>query len=180
MTTVTVDLEDLETLVFVSAAIKTIESALAARHRDPFVVPHLANTAAHERLATAMRHAQRSAAGDGATVVAWDEPLTDEEADVLQSVLDAENPRPRRVGPPYLVIEGDEKAPKKREVMSAFDRVAAKGGLIMGQLAAGVVWAGAPQAELIPRPGYGVKSTPRGREKLKEWADRRVIEGKKP
>ena len=41
MATVTVDLADLEKLVFAAAAIKTIESALQQRRNDPFVREHL-------------------------------------------------------------------------------------------------------------------------------------------
>ena len=40
MKTVTVDLEDLEKIVFATSVIKTIESTMAARKNDPFVRPH--------------------------------------------------------------------------------------------------------------------------------------------
>lgn len=180
MPTVSVDLDDLESLIFATAAIKAIEQALVSTRRDPFVAPHLARTDAHNRLAEAARHARRSLSG-GSTAVPWDEPLTDEEADALKTVFDAEETSKRNGTPPYSVISGDWKAPRANgEKIGIFDRLAAKGAVSIGQLAAGVVWPGAAQAELIPRPEYGIKLTARGRAKYEEWNRRRVIEAGAP
>ena len=80
MTSVAVDLADLETLVMTTGALKVIEGALQARKADPFVREHLDFTAAHDRLATAMRNAMRASAD---TLVPLDGELSPREIDVL-------------------------------------------------------------------------------------------------
>ena len=153
MTTVTVDLKDLETLVMATAIIKTIESALQQRKNDPFVKPHLDFTEAHDRLASVMRNATRAEAG---TLFGWDDELTKDEIEQLQFV-DGGN---CQITPAYRLKE------------PAFDSLAAKGCIVLGQLVNGVVWAGANRPELQVDPkGFAVKITDRGREKLRTLKD---------
>lgn len=162
MTAVIVDLADLETIVFATGAIKAIESTLANRMVDPFVRPHLDYTAAHDRLATAMRNARRAEAG---TLVQFDEPLTRAEARALRYVLDAEEVR--KSGVAWFAISGPDKAALGEE-MSIYDRLAAKGCVQIGQFVTGVVWSGAPAAEVKadPERGFAAKITDRGRAML--------------
>lgn len=156
MPTVAVDLEDLETLVFTTGALKTIEGALVTRKADPFVKPHLDFTAAHDRLATAMRNARRSQNKD--VVVQFDEPLTREECKILTDV-------DTLGGVVHITVK--DQLPKQGESMSIYDALTAKGCLLMGGLVKGVLWAGASAPELTVDPtGYAIKLTARGREKL--------------
>lgn len=147
---VTVDLEDLERIVYAASAVKQIEGALAAWKRDPFVQPHLEFTPAQKRLESAMRNAKRAAAD---TVVKYDEPLTEEEASMLSEVVDS-----------FVAVEitASEKAPKPGELMSIYDRLAAKGAVEIGQKLNGVLWAGADRPEIVPVPKYLVRETARG------------------
>lgn len=165
MPDVTVDLADLETLVWATAALKTIEGTLANRKVDPFVRAHLDFTEAHERCAAAMRNATRAAAG---TAVKWDEPLTKSQARALRYVLDAMDKR--KSGLPWFVISPAEKA-APGERMGEFDVLAAKGCLKMGQFINGVVWAGASAPDITPdvEKGYAAQITDRGRKKLAEF-----------
>lgn len=73
MPSVTVDLDDLETIVMTTGALKTIEGALNARKNDPFVHQYLDFSEAHDRLSSAMRNAKRADAG---TLVPWDGKTT--------------------------------------------------------------------------------------------------------
>ena len=158
MTKVTVDYDDLETIVFATAAIKAIEGALAARKSDPFVRPHLDFTAAHDRLASAMRNAKRSESND--TVIKFSDPLSDDEMDMLKiigSICDDYS---------YMTLEGKDRAPKHGQVMSVYDQLAAKGCVEIGQLLSGIIWAGAAVPEPSKGPTYAVRLTARGREKL--------------
>ncbi len=60
MTTVTVDVADLQTLLFATGCIQTIEGALKNRDRDPLAVSAKGKLSeAHDRLATAWRRASR-------------------------------------------------------------------------------------------------------------------------
>jgi hypothetical protein len=146
MPSVTVDLEDLETLVFTTAALKVIEGALAARKTDPFVRPHLNFTAAHDRLASAMRNARRAGSG---TAVDWDGPLTAAETLMLRSIEDMQQfNSPARLQHPEI------------------DLLAAKGCVVIGQQVNGVIWPGATAPELEKLAWFAVKITDRGREKL--------------
>ena len=153
MTSVTVDLADLETLVLTTGALKTIESALAQRKNDPFVRPHLEFTEAHDRLATAMRNATRAAAG---TLIAWDGELDADEIKLLRLTADHE-----------IWVSRGEKVPKEGEQVSVVDRLAAKGCVIMGHFVTGILWADtkAPELKIDPK-GFPVKITDRGRQKL--------------
>lgn len=161
MTSVTVDLADLETIVFATGAIKAIESALANRMADPFVRPHLSYAAAHDRLAQAMRNASRAEAG---TLVAFDEPLTKTEARALRYILDAADPKKRVSGvAEWFAISGMDKAGLDED-MSIYDRLAAKGCVQIGQFVTGVVWSGAdrPEVKADQERGFAAKITDRG------------------
>jgi len=161
MTKVTVDLEDLERIVFAASAVKAIEGSLAAWRRDPFVQPHLDFTDAQKRLESAMRNATRGQLG---TLVNFDAPLTKEEINALQYVMgacDAKNP-----GLALFVISPEDKGEPGRQ-MSVYDQLAAKGCIEVGQFVQGVVWAGADRPQIVADPkGYAARPTRRGLEKL--------------
>lgn len=156
MKTVTVALEDLEALVFATGAIKNIEGALASFKQDPFVKPYLTFTDAHNRCATAMRNAKRA---DADTLIKFDEPLTDEEREILAHVNEYD----------AMFLSPREKAPKAGQQMSIYDQLAAKGCVVIAQCLTGFMWAGAsaPEIKIDPK-GFAVKLTDRGRQKLKE------------
>src|SRR5690348_875382 len=80
---VEVDLKDLETIIYASAAIKSIEAALAGRQHDPFVKPHLQYTEAHNNLVFAMNSARRKTAD---TVIPWEGELSDSEIRFLHDL----------------------------------------------------------------------------------------------
>lgn len=167
MTAVTVELEDLETIVFATSVIKTIEGILNARKNDPFVRPHLDFTEAHDRLATAMRNATRAAAG---TAVNFDAPLTKTEARTLRSMVDALSDRGDGIKLPWYRISGPDKA-APGQLMGEYDVLAAKGCIRIGQFVTGIVWPGAPAADIKadPERGFGAEITARGRTKLAEF-----------
>ena len=155
MTEVTVDLADLETLVFATGALKTIEGALHSRRQDPFVVPHLNFTEAHNRLAAEMRNATRAKAD---TVVPWDEPLEAYERAFLHLVVEREDH-----GLPVTVLAD------YRLDHPEIDRLMCKGAIIMGQLCKGILWGGKSDIQWAPDPsGFAVASTARGRKKLEQ------------
>ncbi len=157
MTSVTVDLEDLKTLVFATGVIKGIDTAITAAKRDPFVRPLLAET--HERLATAMRHAERSAA-NGSTVIGWDDPLSDEEVKFLRRL----NPGPNGQAELSRITSGDRMSGR-----FPVDALACKGTLVIGQCLVGVLWAGSETPEWKLDPFLiALKITPRGVAKLAE------------
>ena len=172
MTAVTVDLDDLEKVVMATGAIKTIEQALNTRRHDPFVPPESAYTDAHKRLASAMLNAKRSTAD---TVVKFDEPLTDEEGKALQRAAKEktklETPS-GQVRTDLFLIATQQKIPDEGEVMSVWDRLAAKGCIVMGSVVNGVLWAGADRITdaMVDHGGYAIKITDRGREKLLQVA----------
>ena len=156
MTQVTVDLSDLETLVFTTGALKTIEGALQTRKSDPFVQPHLNFTEAHNRLATAMRNASR---GTADTVVPWDGELDDAERAYL-AALDADEHESL-----FTTITG-----KWRLEHPEIDRLMCKGMIVIGQCVKGVLWAGQDLPALKPDAGFAVKTTQRGRDKIRKIA----------
>lgn len=158
MPSVTIDIEDLETLVFTTGALKTIEGALANRRVDPFTRPHLDFTAAHDRCASAMRNARRVEAG---TLVDWDGALDVHEENALRHIESGKRAQ----------ISAHEKQ-NYRE----YDGLAAKGCIVMGQPVAGIIWAGASAPELTPCAGFAVKITPRGREKLAKIDEQKAKE----
>ncbi len=62
MTTVIVDVDDLQTILFATNAIQGVEAALKARERDPLVLSTKGTlSAAHDRLADAWRKSKREA-----------------------------------------------------------------------------------------------------------------------
>lgn len=148
MPSIAVDQDDLETIIWATAAIKAIEGALAQRKSDPFVRPRLDYTAAHDRLASALRNAKRVTAG---TLVPWDGPLTDAEFRMLRGIK--EDGMRQFNGP-------------SRFHHPEVDSLVAKGCVVMGQRVDGVIWAGAATPELAPMAMFAVKITDRGREKL--------------
>jgi hypothetical protein len=148
MPSVTIDLADLETIVMTTGALKTIEGALAQRKQDPFVRQHLDFTAAHDRLASAMRNARRAEAG---TLVAWDGELDEDEVNALRHIDSGKR----------VQISGHEK-----QNYHEYDGLSAKGCIVMGQPVVGVIWAGEERPALTPCQGFALKITDRGREKL--------------
>jgi hypothetical protein len=148
---VEVEIEDLETIVFATAVIKTVEGALQSRKQDPFVRPHLEYTKAHDALVLAMNSARRSESS-GMTATAWDGDLTDNEIRLLQNFEDI----------PVLVIAPEFR--KKHPV----DSLTAKGCLRIGQCVEGAVWPGESKADIRPLPSFAIAITPRGREKLEK------------
>lgn len=159
MTTATVELADLETIIFATGVIKTIEGALASRKNDPFVRPHLDFTEAHDRLATVWRNATRAQAG---TAVNFDEPLTKTEARLMRDVIESLKVRKEGANLQWFRIHGADKA------LGEYESLAAKGCIRMGQAVTGVVFAGEDRPQLVPDAdrGYLVEVTARGRAKL--------------
>jgi hypothetical protein len=157
MTEVTVDLADLETLVYTSGVLKTIEGALQSRKTDPFVRPYLNFTEAHDRLAAAMRNATR---GTADTLVKWDEPLEAYERAFLVDLIKNED-----VGNSQIIT------PDYRLDHPEIDRLMCKGAIVIGQLCKGILWGGKNEIEWSPDPaGFAVESTARGRNKLIQHA----------
>ena len=149
MPSVTVDLADLETLVMTTGALKVIEGAIVQRKQDPFVRGHLEFTAAHDRLASAMRNARRAEAG---TLVPWDVELDEKELRLVREL--ANEP----CG--YIACDATTKVD--------YDSLAAKGCVSIGQNVQGTLWAGESKPELrhnVSVP-FMVRITDRGREKL--------------
>lgn len=162
MTSVTVDLDDLERLVMTTGALKTVEQAMQHRKADPFVRSHLEFTQAHNRLATAMRNAQRSQS-KGNTVVDFDAPLSDDEVSALKGLV-TEVPQNW-----FHPIRAPEKAGDYfTGELSVWDRLNAKGMCVIGQVCEGAVFPGEPGPMLRPYPGFAVKITERGRSKIVE------------
>lgn len=152
---VTVDLDDLKTLVFAASVVKQIEGALASFKRDPFVQPHLNFMPALKRMETAMRNAERAHAG---TLVNFDEPLSPAEKEALYEVEGSTDISLHEKG---KLLPG--------ESMSVIDRLIAKGCIEIGKIVHGVVWAGEDAAHLTADPElYRARLTPRGRQKLSE------------
>ena len=145
---VEVELADLETIVFATAAIKTIEEVLNRRKTDPFVKPHLDYTIAHNNLTAAMNGANRAKTG---YLVDWNGELTDEEFKLLKQ-LDT--------------IAVDEIPPGYRISIPAYDTLLAKGCIRMGQCVVGAVWAGEQKPDIKPVDMFAVSITKRGKEKL--------------
>ena len=149
---VEVEFEDLETLLFATAAIKNIESLLTARKYDPFVKPHLQYNQAHDAVLGAMNQARRATAD---TATAWDGELTKPEIQFLED-FNPENPAPYEMSGEYRT--------KHKEI----DALAAKGCVRIGQMVSGCIWAGQDRPDLKPIPVFAVAITPRGKEKLEQ------------
>jgi hypothetical protein len=146
---VEVELEDLETLIFATAIIKTFEGALQQRKQDPFIKPHLDYTKAHGALTLAMNSARRSE--NAGTLIAWDGELDDKEIKFLELFVKA----------PVFEIDGEY-----RKKHSEIDSLMAKGCIRMGQCVMGAVWPGEPKADIKPIPAFALAITKRGEEKL--------------
>lgn len=162
--TVTVDLADLERIIFAASAVKQIEASLAAFKRDPFVQPHLEFTDAAKRLEGAMNHAKRAARAREDTLIDYNEPPNKVEMAALKRVFDEKLP--------FMFIKANEKAPdpKLNEVMSVFDRLEAKGLVRMGQVVTGIVWAGHNHPDLRKEAKFAVALTDRGMDIAREIA----------
>ena len=147
---VEVELADLETIVFATAAIKTIEEVLNRRKTDPFVKPHLNYTHAHNSLTAAMNGAKR---GKSEYRTDWNGELNDEEFKLLKQ-LDT--------------IPVDEIPPGYRLSIPSYDTLLAKGCIRMGQCVVGAVWAGEQAPDIKPVEMFAVQITQRGKDKLQE------------
>lgn len=145
---VSVEIEDLETLIFATSVIKVIEGALQSRKSDPFVKPHLQYTDAVDRLTADMNHARREHAD---TIVQWNGALTHKEEELLKQF----------VASPTFQIDGEFRL-KTKEV----DQLAAKGCIRIGQLVSGAVWPGEQRADIRPVAGFALTITQRGKDKL--------------
>jgi hypothetical protein len=156
MATVTVDLDDLEALIFHTGTLKTIEGALMSRRNDPFVRPHLDITPSHNRLAAEVRNAKRAESG---TATKWDEPATREEQNLLRCFED-KNGRLASV----IHINAVRRNPAAGEDYTpAIDTLASKGMIVIGQVLTGVLWAGDDRPEFkIDPSAWALKITPRG------------------
>ena len=157
MIPVTIDLADLKALVHATAALKVIENQISAVRRDPGVQQHPLLGDAHDRLASAMRNAERSASG---TLVNWDAPLTKTEVRALRYVKDGCDEK--KPGLSVFVISSADKGEQ------AYEQLAAKGCIEMGQFIQGVMWSGAssPQFTADAERGYAARPTARGLQKL--------------
>ena len=163
---VEVEIQDLETIVFATAAIKKIETALSTRKHDPFVKPYLEFNEAHNNLTTALTHAKRSQnSQDYATP--WDGELSIKEIKYLQDVSSYTT---------YKTVSGDERNPASQGYNDVVDSLMAKGCIKMGQLVSGIVWAGEEHPFLEKMPSFGVAITLRGRTKLTKVVKDRVTE----
>jgi hypothetical protein len=170
---VEVELEDLETIVFATAAIKQIENALSGRKNDPFVRPYLQYSEAHSNLTTAMTHAKRS---KEAYATPWNGELSEEEITYLQSLdaFDRNKERRNSLNPDgYDKVSGDQRI-KHQEI----DSLLAKGCIKMGTLCYGVLWSGESQPSLRQTPEFATMITPRGRTKLEEVLMKRAEDAK--
>ena len=150
---VAVELKDLETLLYVTAAIKQIEQVLVQRKHDPFVKPEQDYKQAHDNLVAAMNSATRANSG---TAIPYDGPLTDKEIDYLKSVSSSLMER----------IVPEVNAKERFEL--PIDTLAAKGCVKIGQCVKGAIWPGQTQADLKSTDMFAVMITPRGRSKLEE------------
>lgn len=147
---VEVEIEDLETIIFATAVIKTIEGQLAARKQDPFVRPHLAYSVAHDNLVAVMNGARRAVAD---TKTEWDGELDEDELSFLKE-LDT-----------VILLEVDGTFKRKSKWI---DSLASKGCLQIGQCVEGAVWPGADRADLKTVQRFAIKITKRGRDKLEK------------
>lgn len=174
MTDITISLEDLEVLIFGTAAIKAIEMAMDTRKRDPFVPDQNKITQALARLTTEAHSARRS---KETYATAWDGPLSDKEEEWLDNVCKNHDPnviecRMVRIGAEIL-YEGRGRAFRQGTIHG----LANKGMVAIGTAAFAVIWPGADQPELLPDPyTFYVMPTPRG---LKKWRGLQEAKSKK-
>lgn len=163
---VEVEAKDLETIVFATAAIKKIESALSTRKHDPFVKPYLEFNEAHNNLNTALIHAKRSE-NSKEYATPWDGELSIKEIKYLQDVSCYMT---------YKTVSGEERNPASSAYNDVVDSLMAKGCIKMGQLVSGIVWNGEDQPFLEKMPSFGVAITSRGLEKFVKATKDRVME----
>jgi hypothetical protein len=154
---VEVEIEDLETIIYATAIIKTIEQQLQSRKQDPFVREHLNYTAAHDALVTAMNHARR---GTADTQTQWDGALTKKEIDYLTLLEKYKKDTVLPPNPPNPDFD-DSVA-----IWELVDELMAKGCVQKGQAVAGTVWPGDTQADVTASACFHVRLTKRGVEKL--------------
>lgn len=149
---VEVDFEDLERIIYATAIIKMIESALQSRKQDPFVQPHLNYTEAHNNLVEAMNHAKRADAG---TKTEWDGALTDKEIKLLKQFK------------AHGVFEVTGTFRFKNEHV---DTLAAKGCIRIGTMVKGAVWPGQERPDIKATENFALAITRRGQDKLEKLA----------
>lgn len=159
---VTVNLDDLEKVIFGTAAVKTIEAAMDARKRDPLIPPRRDLSDALQRLTDAARSVRR---GQETYITPWDEPLDNAENQTLNYVC--ANYDPADWDKRMTRIDVTDYA--NQRITTTFDQLANKGMVVIGNPVIGVIWPGADQPEFRPDPThYLVKPTARGLAKWKE------------
>lgn len=150
---VEVEIEDLETIIFATAIIKSIESSLQQRKQDPFIKPHLDYSKASEALTQAMNYARRSEAD---TKIAWDGILSKNEVALLKE---------------FVASDTFEVTAEFRLKTKEIDQLAAKGCIRIGQLVSGAVWPGEARPDIRPVQGFALAITQRGKDKLSKLLD---------
>lgn len=165
MTQITVDLDDLEALIFSTGAIKVIETAVDQSKKDPFRLQHKSRlTGAHDRLATAARNIRRGQE----PAYNYNKPLTTAEANYLAQICAAYDPSDAQKR--FIRITANERLDKPPEGRPEINQLAAKGMIEIGAPVTGVVWSGAEHAEVTPDPtGYLLRPTKQG---LQQWEKR--------
>lgn len=169
MTDITINLEDLETLIFAAAAVKSIEIAIDTRKRDPFVPKEAPIAAALQRLSADARSARRS---KETYATPWDGELGDDEKKWLERICKDYDPNNRELRTLLIsadVLYGRDKDPTLAPRQGPIHALSNKGMLAIGTAAAAVVWPGADQPEFWPLPNYFyLMPTPRG---LRKWRE---------
>lgn len=166
MTDITINLEDLETLIFGTAAVKAIEIAMDTRKRDPFVPNNQKITEALNRLSTEARSARRS---KETYITPWDGPLDEGERGCLENFCIDYDPNNREdrvttILASVLYGKGGPALPG-----GPIHGLANKGMIAIGTAAKAVIWPGADQPEFWPDPSlFYVTPTPRG---LRKWQE---------
>ena len=170
MPTVEVDLDDLEALIFVSAAIKNIEGALMSFRRDPFVQSAQGKfIPAQKRLEVACRNAKRSAAPkDGPyyknTMVHFDEPMLTENKKLLVSLYASRNQH----GLVRVQTHASSLEAKHGPVKLALDSLSVRGMIEVGNYVDGGLWLGDDFPIIgVNHEFYMVRFTARGEAEAK-------------
>lgn len=160
MPSVTVDLSDLETLIFTTGALKTVEEALNKRKGDPFVRAHLDFTDAHNRLVERYREASRSRDN----YMGYNNPLTKEEIQYMNE-LDLSKPG-------YFIYHDESFMQPRSYIMSLLT----KGMVRRGRYLNGVLWDGDTHPQLKEDDkGFAVRLTTRGATTIAELRDKGEI-----
>ena len=166
MTDITVNLEDLETLIFAAGVVRSIEAAMDTRKRDPFVPSRYKIAEATNRLASEARSARRY---KETYATAWDGPLTAEEEKWLDDACKNYDPADREGR--MIVVEANELYGGGGMTFrqGPIHDLANKGMVAIGTAAFAVIWLGADQPEFWPDPfKFYVRPTPRGLSKWRE------------